>query len=623
MRFVKGLLYVCITLIVLVAASVTYITQVLDPNDLKPTIAKAAAAQQIDLTIDGPIEWSFYPWLGLSAEQISASSAHGELTADRLEATVSLLSILADTLVIDRLTAIAPVITGSGQPFPVAPDNTSGQVNAQPPVLVRSIAVTDGLIRGLPNQIELHQLNITLETLSPDTASRLEFETMIQQDELRVPVELSADITPTTQFDSLTAQNIELASRSLNASFDGFISFALSGSAAAEGTLSVSEFSPRQWLKSANLPILKTDSLTALDRLRVDTDLKLSEDQISLRPLNLTLDQTTFAGALDINLRPVSIQLSGQMDQFTVDDYLQSAHTSGGEINTTASPEPLLLPGSYQLEVGRLTIRDIPMNNFQLDVGIQADELTLSRLQTEVFDGTLTASGNHLLVPQISNLNGTLEGLEINRMPLTDAMKELSGTLSGAFDLRTAGQTVDVITPSLTGPVRLNLTNARLGDLNIAEATCQALGQTAANATPTEDTASIRLQFQEGVAQIESLESQLANLKLNGSGRFSMVSTGLNLQGDILIPNDGQLGLCEAPVEVRGFQLPFQCRGQLNQGDVSCGLDETRIREFLGQALEERVKKEAERAVQKRLNEALQDKLNGQAEGLLRDLIGR
>jgi Predicted membrane protein len=227
------------------------------------------------------------------------------------------------------------------------------------------------------------------------------------------------------------------------------------------------------------------------------------------------LDQTNFAGALDINLRPVSIQLRGQMDQFTVDDYLQSAHTNGGEINTTASPEPLLLPGSYQLEVGRLKIRDIPMNNFQLEIGIQADELTLSKLQTEVFDGTLTASGNHLLVPQISNLNGTLDGLEINRMPLTDAMKELSGTLSGAFDLRTAGQTVDVITPSLTGPVRLNLTDARLGDLNIAEATCQALGQTAANATPTEDTASIRLQFQEGVAQIESLKSQLANLKLN------------------------------------------------------------------------------------------------------------
>jgi hypothetical protein len=56
----------------------------------------------------------------------------------------------------------------------------------------------EGGIRGLPNQIELHQLNITLETLSPDTASRLEFETMIQQDELTVPVELRADIDPET-----------------------------------------------------------------------------------------------------------------------------------------------------------------------------------------------------------------------------------------------------------------------------------------------------------------------------------------------------------------------------------------------------------------------------------------
>ena len=623
MRFVKGLLYVCITLIVLVAASVTYVTQVLDPNDLKPTIAKAASAQNIELTIDGPIEWTFYPWLGLSAEQVAASSPHGELTADRLEATVSLLSVFADTLVIDRLTAITPVITMSEQPFAITSESTAGQASSQPPVVVRSIAITDGLIRGLPGQVELQQLNITLETLSPDTASRLEFETVFEQNEVRVPVILRADITPTASFDSLTAQNIEITSRALDASFDGFLSIALSGSAAAEGSLTLAEFSPRQWLKSANLPILQTESLTALDRLRLNTELKLSEDQISARPLNFTLDQTEFAGALDVNLSPLSIQLSGQMDQLTIDDYVPTAQPTAGEANATEAPEPLILPGSYQLQVGQLTVFDVPMNNFQLDVGIQADELTLSRLQTEVFDGTVTASGNHLLVPQISNLNGTLEGLEINRLPLTGPMNELSGILSGAFDLRTAGQTIEVITPSLTGPVRLNLTNAQLGELNIAEATCQALGQTTSTATPTEDTASIRLQFQEGVAQIESLDSQIANLQVTGSGRFSVVSTGLNLQGDILIPSDGQLGMCEAPVEIRGFQLPFQCRGQLNQGSVSCGLDEARVREFLGRAVEERVKQEAEKAVEKRLNEVLKDQLEGQTDGLLRRLIGQ
>ena len=48
MRFVKGLFYTLTALLILAAASVAYVTQVLDPNDLKPTLVKAAANQQIN-----------------------------------------------------------------------------------------------------------------------------------------------------------------------------------------------------------------------------------------------------------------------------------------------------------------------------------------------------------------------------------------------------------------------------------------------------------------------------------------------------------------------------------------------------------------------------------------------
>jgi AsmA protein len=623
MRFVKGLLYVSVALIVLIAASATYITQVLDPNDLKPTIADAAAAQQIELSIDGPIEWSFYPWLGLSAEQVSASTPQGDLTADRLEATISLLSVFTETFVVDRLTAVQPVITRRDQPSQATSQRMVESTGAQPPVVVRSIAISDGLIRGLPNQTELQQLNISLETLSPDTESRLDAETVIAQNDVRIPIALSAEITPTANFDSLTAQKIEITSRSLDATFDGFVSIALSGSAAAEGNLTLNEFSPRQWLKSANLPILQTASLTALDRVRLNTDLKLSEDQISLNPLDFTLDQSEFTGAVDINLSPLSVQFSGELDALTLDDYIQTAQPTADDAKATEVPEALLLPGSYQLQIGQLTVYDVPMDNFQMELGVQTDEVTVSRVQAEVFDGTVTASGNHLLAPQISNLNGTIDAVEVNRLPLTGPINKLSGTLSGAFDLRAAGHTVELVTSSLTGPLRLKLADGRLGKLNIAEATCQALGQTATTAPPTADTASIRLQFREGVAQIESLNSQIANLTITGSGRFSVMSTGINLQGDILIPSDGQLGLCQAPVEIRGLQLPFQCRGQFNQSSMRCGLDEARIREALGRAVEERVKTEAKKAVQQRLNEALKDQLEGQTNGLLRNLIGQ
>ncbi len=115
MRFVKGMLYAFTALLIVLAVTVAYVTQVLDPNDLKPTLVKAANNQQISLTIEGPISWTFYPWLGVAAEDVVAESPQGRLQADRLEGSVALLSLLTDTIIIDRLTAIRPQVRLTNQ----------------------------------------------------------------------------------------------------------------------------------------------------------------------------------------------------------------------------------------------------------------------------------------------------------------------------------------------------------------------------------------------------------------------------------------------------------------------------------------------------------------------------
>ena len=47
------------------AASVAYITQVVDPNDLKPTLVNAAKKYQVQLELKGNIEWTFWPHFGM------------------------------------------------------------------------------------------------------------------------------------------------------------------------------------------------------------------------------------------------------------------------------------------------------------------------------------------------------------------------------------------------------------------------------------------------------------------------------------------------------------------------------------------------------------------------------
>ena len=59
MRIIKVLLILVMISVITLAASVAYITQVLDPNDLKPTLVETAKKQQISLQLNGNITWAF------------------------------------------------------------------------------------------------------------------------------------------------------------------------------------------------------------------------------------------------------------------------------------------------------------------------------------------------------------------------------------------------------------------------------------------------------------------------------------------------------------------------------------------------------------------------------------
>jgi AsmA protein len=80
-----------------------------DPNENKELIAsKFQSATGRTLTLDGPITLSIYPWLGLTADQVSVSNAEGFsdtplLRADHIAARVKLLPLLSRSFEIDTV----------------------------------------------------------------------------------------------------------------------------------------------------------------------------------------------------------------------------------------------------------------------------------------------------------------------------------------------------------------------------------------------------------------------------------------------------------------------------------------------------------------------------------------
>lgn len=69
----RALLAIVGVLALVVVAGVIYVTTFLNPNDLKPRLVQAVKDQAgLELALNGPLDWSFYPRLGVSVEDAQA-----------------------------------------------------------------------------------------------------------------------------------------------------------------------------------------------------------------------------------------------------------------------------------------------------------------------------------------------------------------------------------------------------------------------------------------------------------------------------------------------------------------------------------------------------------------------
>ena len=108
-KLLKVILWLVVSLVVLVAIAVVVLPMVVDPNDYKEEIATAVAEQTgRTLTIEGDIDLSVFPWLGLDVGPTQFSNAAGfdEPAMARMETVqvrVKLLPLLRKQLEVDKV----------------------------------------------------------------------------------------------------------------------------------------------------------------------------------------------------------------------------------------------------------------------------------------------------------------------------------------------------------------------------------------------------------------------------------------------------------------------------------------------------------------------------------------
>lgn len=74
-KLIKIFVYLVLTVVVVIALAIGGIVMFVNPNQFKPQITELVQKNaNVILTIDGDIEWTFYPWLGLKVQNIFVAS---------------------------------------------------------------------------------------------------------------------------------------------------------------------------------------------------------------------------------------------------------------------------------------------------------------------------------------------------------------------------------------------------------------------------------------------------------------------------------------------------------------------------------------------------------------------
>ena len=384
-RAIKIFLIVIAALVVLLAATVFVVTQVIDPNDFKPQIREQAMTQaNLDLEIPGDLAWQFWPSLGVSLGRTEARIAgEEELFAGINSASVGVAvwpllfgQVEMDGVTLDGL-EVNLVETADGAnwekigPQDGAEEETTPAEEEQPgesggmdiPLTIPSVAITDGKIRYRNTtdgtDIRVEHFNFNAQDVSLEEPFPMQMSLRYQdQSDMRVdlnldttlaadldnnhfvldPMTLDADIAGMTtnpvsvhleqkldvNLDEDRAQVTDLLLEAAGTRTTGNATVTgLTGEMKVAGQIDTEPFDANAALEAIGEEPIETSDDSALSKVALSATLDGPANSVMVNPLKVTLDSSTLSGKAGLeNLETGKIVFDLNLDKITLDGYL-------------------------------------------------------------------------------------------------------------------------------------------------------------------------------------------------------------------------------------------------------------------------------------------------------------
>lgn len=431
MKWLKGIFTLIIVLLLVVVAAATFLLIGIDPNSYKPELEKLAKENNIELSIEGDLGWSFFPNLAVEAGSTTLSGKEAGIPDIRfaqadfildwkalLTKTVRLRAINIDGADIKIETAAeAATVASLPATLPAAESSTLSQVQVQPQensteglpfeLAIDEFKLTNSRITiatdGEPGQV-LEQLNFTSNGLNMEGQPfSIDLKVSTQLPEQPSPITIEFQAKPSVQLEEEIAElsdstlkvigleqlPITLSFNSLyrgkestlnlthlsgkvgSTNIEGEIqALGLDTSPSATGKLSI------QNLLLNELPIeesAKQSLPEGFDTIGIETEFAVSEALIKLDQLALALGKFNIDGNALLKLegpRELELILKGNDLVLPTTGTENSNSSNGSDNGTEALLTPILAP-LLLLEGGKghieLSLDSITSDNIKID----------------------------------------------------------------------------------------------------------------------------------------------------------------------------------------------------------------------------------------------------------------
>ncbi len=530
----KVIAWIVGVLVAVVIAAVVLIPIFVNPNDYKPQIealVKAKTGRQ--LTLQGDIKLSVFPWLGLRLGPTRLSNppgfpgapfakvASGELRVKLLpllDKRVELGTVVLDGLVLnlERNRNGRTNWAGFGRPgVETRPTSTeSARGGGVPPVEAPPIAalaiggvrVLDATLRWDDRRsgarVEVRNLNLTTGAIRPGRSFHVALGFALTGKDLPKPgvkVRLRSAVTFDLGRRTLTLKGLVVDLGDLHLTGDVSGTQVLSAPH-LRGRFKIADFDPRRLFPELGLPVPRTADPKALTNASAELGFVSTPDRLTVDPLRLTLDDTHLTGRFAVRrfARP-SVSFALDVDRLDLDRYLPPpAKGRGGKAPAGRVPAVPATPGGAAAAGAAGTLPVGALRKFDLEGTLRIGELTAFKLHSKDLRVTVRSRNGDLRVhpatarlyggtysgdiglnagtrvPRLS-MNEHLEGVQVGALVRDLAgVRKVSGTGDLYARLTARGDDVARLRRTLDGKVGLALKNGVFEGVNLTHVVCTA-----------------------------------------------------------------------------------------------------------------------------------------------------